>query len=95
MSEIKVSFAQLDGAASTINATMSTLSQALDQLDNDLKPLIATWTGQAAVEYLARKAQWQRAQTDMNTVLGQIGKAVAIANENYRAVERANTARWT
>ncbi|HZZ50250.1 MAG TPA: WXG100 family type VII secretion target [Pseudonocardia sp.] len=94
MSEIKVSFAQLDGAASTINATMSKLGQVLEQLDNDLQPLVAGWTGQAAADYQARKAQWRAAQTDMNTVLGRIGTAVTSASENYRAVERANAARW-
>lgn len=94
MPEIKVNFAQLEGAAGTIAATMGKLSQVLDQLDTDLASLAAGWTGQAAADYQARKSQWQQAQADMNAVLGQIGKAVASACEHYASVERTNAARW-
>jgi WXG100 family type VII secretion target len=94
MSEIRVSFAALESARADVAQTAMRISGRLDELRRFLAPLAATWDGRAAQDYQARQRQWDTAATDLAAVLGQIGVAVAAANDGYRQVEQANAARW-
>jgi 6 kDa early secretory antigenic target len=94
MSEIRVSFAALESARADVAQTATRISGRLDELRRFLAPLAATWDGRAAQDYQSRQRQWDTAATDLAAVLGQIGVAVAAANEGYRQVEQANAARW-
>jgi WXG100 family type VII secretion target len=94
MSEIRVSFAALESARADVAQTAMRISGRLDELRRFLTPLAATWDGRAAQDYQARQRQWDTAATDLAAVLGQIGVAVAAANDGYRQVEQANAARW-
>ena len=94
MSEIRVSFAALESARADVAQTATRISGRLDELRRFLSPLAATWEGRAAQDYQARQRQWDTAATDLAAVLGQIGVAVAAANDGYRQVEQANAARW-
>ncbi|MDF3050447.1 MAG: hypothetical protein K0R87_2085 [Pseudonocardia sp.] len=94
MSEIRVSFAALESARADVAQTATRISGRLDELRRFLTPLAATWDGRAAQDYQARQRQWDTAATDLAAVLGQIGVAVAAANDGYRQVEQANAARW-
>jgi len=94
MSEIRVSFAALESARADVAQTATRISGRLDELRRFLAPLAATWEGRAAQDYQARQRQWDTAATDLAAVLGQIGVAVAAANDGYRQVEQANAARW-
>jgi 6 kDa early secretory antigenic target len=94
MSEIRVSFAALESARADVAQTATRISGRLDELRRFLAPLAATWDGRAAQDYQSRQRQWDTAATDLAAVLGQIGVAVAAANDGYRQVEQANAARW-
>jgi WXG100 family type VII secretion target len=89
-----VSFAALESARADVAQTAMRISGRLDELRRFLAPLAATWDGRAAQDYQARQRQWDTAATDLAAVLGQIGVAVAAANDGYRQVEQANAARW-
>jgi ESAT-6 family protein len=94
MTEIKVTFAALETAQADISGVAGRMTGQLEDLKRFLAPLVATWEGQAATEYQAKQRQWDTAAAGLATVLGQIGVALATANESYRRVEQANAARW-
>ena len=94
MSEIRVSFAAVESARADVAQTATRISGRLDELRRFLAPLAATWDGRAAQDYQSRQRQWDTAATDLAAVLGQIGVAVAAANDGYRQVEQASAARW-
>lgn len=94
MTEIKVTFGALEAAKADVAGTAARISTTLDDLKRSLAPLVATWEGQAAVEYRAEQRRWDTAAADLAAVLARIGAALGAANDNYRAVERANAARW-
>lgn len=94
MSEILVTFGELENARNSIQATWSSISTELEDLKRYLQPLVQTWTGEAATAYQAHQAKWDRSAADLNQVLNQIGVALGASNENYQAGEAANTARW-
>jgi early secretory antigenic target protein ESAT-6 len=95
VSEILVTFGELEGARNSIQTTWTSISQQLDELKRYLQPMKETWTGDAAIAYQADQAKWDRAATDLNQVLNQIGVALGTSNDNYQAGEAANRARWS
>lgn len=94
MSEILVTFGELENARSSIQTTWTNISREMEDLKRFLQPMVGTWTGEASTAYQAHQAQWDRSANDLNQVLNQIGVALGTSNENYQAGEAANKNRW-
>jgi len=94
MSEIKVTFAELEAAGSNIQGAAGKVQQSLEDLKQYLAPLTASWEGEAMTTYQALQAKWNQAAADLQQVLHSIGVAVHSANEAYTAGEKSNTARF-
>jgi WXG100 family type VII secretion target len=94
MGDIQVNFGALLQGQAGIAQTYSRLTSTLEQLEQDLNPMIRTWTGAAQESYLQAKKQWDEAATNLATVLNSIGKAVGDAHQNYTAAENAAQNNW-
>lgn len=90
--EIKVDFGSLAQAHSDMTVATQRLQQRLDQLEKDLKPLVATWTGQAAHMYQSAQRQWHGAASDMQLSLGYLGGAVRDSHDTFYQTEQRNAA---
>ncbi len=95
MSEILVTFGELESAQSSIRTTSTTINRELEDLKNYLKPMVDTWSGDASIAYHARQAQWDQAAANLNQVLNQIGVALGTSNQNYQDGESVNMRRWS
>lgn len=95
MGEIKVAFESLQAGQQGIQKTYSTLVSTLEDLENQLKPMISTWTGAAQEQYLSCKRDWDTAAAQLAQVLSQIGQAVGQAHDNYQAAEQAARNNWS
>jgi len=91
---VLVTFAALAEAAQQIQSTYNNLNTKLTDLENTLKPVVSTWTGNASENYQVQQQKWNQAQTDLNTVLQAIGKAVEAAHDAYTQTETSNAAQW-
>lgn len=94
MGQIKVTFGALQQGVADINSTSGNLQGQLSDLENYLKPIVSTWTGEAAELYQAKQAEWNTAQENLNTILRQIGNALSQASDDFAATERANANMW-
>lgn len=94
MTEIKVTFAGIQGAQASVVGAAGRLSAQLEELKRYLAPMVATWEGQAAAEYAVKQRQWDTAAAELTAVLTQIGSALGTAHDGYHQVEQANAARW-
>jgi WXG100 family type VII secretion target len=94
MSEILVTFGELENARSSIQTTWTNINREMEDLKRFLQPMVATWTGEASSAYQAHQAKWDRSAADLHMVLNQIGVALGTSNENYQAGEAANKGRW-
>lgn len=94
MSEIKVTFAGIDGARGNVMTAAGKLNTQLEELKRYLAPMVAQWDGQAATEYGVQQRKWDTAAAELTAVLSQIGVALGAANDGYQQVERANAGRW-
>jgi 6 kDa early secretory antigenic target len=95
MSEIQVQFESLLQGQAGIAQTYSRLTATLEQLEQQLQPMIQSWTGAAQESYLQCKKQWDEAAANLASVLNSIGQAVGQAHENYRAAENSAQSNWT
>jgi len=91
-SEIQVNYAALSAAETQMKAISQAMDERLAALRSKLQQI--TWEGQDQQRYREHQDQWDRAVTDLNAVLAQIGAAVGTANENYQRVEQANASAW-
>lgn len=90
--EIQVDFGSLSQAHSDMMLATQKLQQRLDQLEKDLKPLVATWTGQAAQLYQSVQRQWHGSASDMQLTLGHLGGAVRDSHDTFYQTEQRNAA---
>lgn len=91
---IQVTFGELENARGSIQTTWANISRELEDLKRFLQPLVETWSGEASTAYQAQQAKWDRAATDLNQVLNQIGVALGTSNENFQTAERQNASRY-
>jgi len=90
MSQIAVDYGVLESSQQQITS----ISKTIDQQLSDLKSALAKieWVGTDQEAYNECQRRWDASILDLNTVLGQIGQAVATAKENYAATEAGNRA---
>ena len=91
---VLVTFAALAEAAQQIQSTYNNLNTKLNDLESQLRPVVATWTGKASEDYQVQQQKWNSAQSDLNNVLQAIGKAVEAAHDAYTQTESANATAW-
>ncbi|NKE61930.1 WXG100 family type VII secretion target [Lentzea sp. PSKA42] len=91
---MKVGFAEIANAASSITSGASQVQGQLDDLQQQVTKTLAAWEGATQGAYQEAQAKWTQAATDLQEVLAAIGIAVQQAGEAYQAAEQKNTARW-
>ncbi len=95
MSEILVTFGELESARSSIQTTWTNINREMEDLKRYLQPMVETWSGEASSAYQAHQTKWDRSAADLNQVLNQIGVALGTSNQNFQAGESQNRARWS
>jgi early secretory antigenic target protein ESAT-6 len=83
-----VNFGALQQGSADIQKALSTLQSQLSQLDQDARPLVATWAGDAQAAYQARQAKWTSASEDLSNILRNIKVAVDESAQDYQDTER-------
>ena len=94
MGEMMVQFAGMQAAVADMERSITRLQTAIDALEGDLRPLVATWTGEASLFYQDRQRTWDAAFAELRGVLVTARRTVAGAAENYQRTEAASAALW-
>ena len=94
MSEIRVTFGEIEAAQQNVVASAGRIEAQLADLRSFLAPLVADWTGAAATNYQGRQREVDTSWADLHGVLRQIGMHLGTVNDNYRATEATNANRW-
>jgi early secretory antigenic target protein ESAT-6 len=92
--QIAVDFQRLSTTRDHIAQTVGTMNSTLDDLKAYIKPLTATWTGDASTQYQVLQDKWDASAADLNSVLGRISAALGEAITQLQAAERQNAARF-
>lgn len=90
----KMQFGAVDAAGTDLVNGANKIGNKLDEMENNLKPLQADWTGSASEAYVQAKAQWNSALTEMRSLLNDIGRQVSQDSADGQANENKNMNRW-
>lgn len=92
--QVGADFGRLAATQQHLVQTVGQVNGQLADLKSYLKPLVATWEGEASANYQALQAKWDRAAEDLNMVLQRISAALATTNDDFQATEKGNAARF-
>ncbi len=84
---LEVDHGGLDRVADDLVHVVDEIGARLDRLDQELGPLRASWVGDAQRAYVAAKARWDGAITEMRDVLRDTARQVRCSNADYRAAD--------
>ena len=65
---IKYDFGQIGSTAQDIRTSAATINGQLNELKEVIRPMTATWEGEAATSYMAHQAKWDQAAADQAAV---------------------------
>ncbi|WP_086663914.1 WXG100 family type VII secretion target [Lentzea kentuckyensis] len=91
---VKVHFAELQNAASSISSSAQQVQQQLDDLKSEVVKVTSSYEGSAKEAYEAKQRDWDNSAADLQAVLSSIGIAVRDAAEAYQSAEQSNVNRW-
>lgn len=94
MDRFAVRYALIGEAQESLARTGVLVEGQLGDLDAFLGPLRARWTGEAAANFDAARAEWMRAAEGMAENLAGLAELLARIDENYRSAHRANLSIW-
>lgn len=78
--EITVTFDEIEGAAAAVRRVAANIDMLLTDLVVMLRPLVAEWTGSAAMNYQYQQHVWDLAAADLHGVLLRIA---AVLDDSY------------
>ena len=84
---LRVNHAGLETAAQDLYATVKDIDDRMNNLERDLAPLQADWSGNAQAAYIQAKTKWDTAIAEMMQLLGDTGNTVGQSNQEYRAAD--------
>ena len=74
----------------TIQSTISRLQTEVSSLHSQLTALQDSWQGQASMSFQELILRWKTTSDSVESQLGQIGQALAMAANQYAEIEQAN-----
>ena len=92
--EIVVDYSALAAAEAALAASQKLIAATLQTLNDDLKPLLATWEGEGKEAYLFQQNKWNGESDNLNATLAQIHVAVGTANSGYQHTDRRIASAW-
>jgi early secretory antigenic target protein ESAT-6 len=92
--EITVTFGEVEDAAAKVRSTSANIDMLLNDLRSMLRPLIADWTGAAAVNYQYQQHMWDAASEDLHSVLLRIAAVLETSHGSYVEAESELRSLW-
>ena len=92
--EIVVDYTALSAAETSLAGSQRTIAAALQALNSDLAPLLATWEGDGKEAYLVQQTKWNTESENLNLTLAAIHAAVGSANSGYQLTDRQIAGAW-
>ncbi|MEU6085009.1 WXG100 family type VII secretion target [Streptomyces sp. NPDC047108] len=66
----------------------------LNNLEDELKPLVSTWEGSDQQMYIQVQTEWDQATKNMALLLGDSGELVQSIHDNHSRDERKSADNW-
>lgn len=94
MADLLVEFAQLQAAVDHMAQFEQDVTACLQDVDQTMARLRATWHGDASDSQKAAQSKWDEGADQMNVALEQLRKIAQRAHTNYNDAVKQNTLMW-
>ncbi|GLZ81827.1 hypothetical protein Afil01_66340 [Actinorhabdospora filicis] len=78
----------MHAGAESIKAALKRLHEQLEQVERNVAPFKATWSGTARESYDIRKKKWDGAAAEIAKSLGLLGPALAKSSDSMKATDQ-------
>jgi len=90
MTIFRVDSEQVLAANTNIQATIGKLQSEVESLYSQLQSLEGSWQGAAATSFQELVKRWRLTANTVEQQLGEVGRALAVAAQQYNEIEQAN-----
>ncbi|MEV1048905.1 WXG100 family type VII secretion target [Streptomyces sp. NPDC049916] len=91
---IDVQYSTVRNAIEELTQQTKQIITTLNNLEDELKPLIASWEGDDQAMYRGVQAEWDQATKNMALLLGDSGELVQSIHDNHSRDERRSADNW-
>lgn len=93
--DIHVDFGALAAAEDALRVSQSAIAAELALLNDNLKPLLASWQGDGGAAYTVQQSTWNRESDQLNLTLAAVHQAVGVANAGYQLTDQQVASAWS
>ena len=91
---IDLQYATVRNAIEELKDQTQLIITALNNLEDELKPLVASWEGSDQEMYRQVQAEWDQATKNMAMLLGDNGELIQSIHDNHSRDERKSADNW-
>jgi WXG100 family type VII secretion target len=91
---IEVRYQQVMSVNDSLAVGVRKIGAILTELDESLRPLMASWSGLAVAEYARKRATWNAAVQHMGVSLNAANNILEQMAHGYRSTDRNLALRW-
>lgn len=91
---IDVQYATVRNAIEELKGQTQQIITTLNNLEDELKPLVMSWEGDDQQMYRTVQAEWDQATKNMALLLGDSGELVQSIHDNHSRDERRSADNW-
>ncbi|MGV9557489.1 WXG100 family type VII secretion target [Streptomyces sp. NPDC003401] len=91
---IDLQYATVRNAIEELMGQTQQIITTLNNLEDELKPLITSWEGADQEMYRGVQAEWDQATKNMATLLGDNGQLIQMIHDNHSRDERTSAENW-
>lgn len=94
MSQITYDHGQIESLVGQVRSTSGSLAGTLDDLRAYLAPMVADWSGQAAVTYGEHQRKWDEAAAALQQILTELANAAGSGNSMMQEADATASRAW-
>ncbi|MGA5508094.1 WXG100 family type VII secretion target [Streptomyces umbrinus] len=91
---IDVQYPRVQQAIEELMEQTQVIITTLNNLEDELKPLVSTWEGADQEQYRVVQAEWDNATKNMAKLLGDNGELIRTIHDNHSRDERKSADNW-
>ncbi|MCX4231374.1 WXG100 family type VII secretion target [Streptomyces sp. NPDC020707] len=91
---IDVQYPKVQQAIEELLEQTQVIITTLNNLEDELKPLVSTWEGADQEQYRVVQAEWDNATKNMARLLGDNGELIRTIHDNHSRDERKSADNW-
>jgi early secretory antigenic target protein ESAT-6 len=93
--QIYVNYGQVDNVGQALQDADAQIQNVVNQLQDVIQPLRASWSGASEAEYVTVQARWNNDISQMNSLLVRYGSTLGDMTTNYGNTDNKLAFQWS